>query len=644
MTALLDPVLDQFQEMWRGKMVPTYNHPEGDFYRAAIIAAIGDLLALKKALGCVGHMSHNFCSFCKLQRCDIDRLDHTNFELRRGVEVLQAAKAWLVAQTQKACKSIFAQHGSRRSPFHAITYRDPVKHTVLGPMHGWIEGILQHHCHLKWGIGSDFSTARSTGAGAFDTPSSSDSDVEMMDLDDNTIATEIEDLHEDSFIQNDAPASFLRCASFIFMPESDDKIIQDKKPSRRVFESDSMAIIHAGLAGVVIPAWIDRPPVNLGEKAHGKLKADNWFVLFTIFFPLIIPELWHHPSSPRRDNKLLDNFHNLIGATNILCSYTTSPAEADDYVNMYLDYLQSSKSLFPDLTTHPNHHYAIHNRDQMKWWGPLIKLSEFMYESHNRSLQKIKTNNHMWELDLTMLHQICRRWRLLASISDSAQKTDSKSPVGEAMRVLSPRDPVSANSQSLQQLSPAEETAFNSSGVVLDVRIYELILGYWNHTHSPPYIRSAELTYDLVDAGVNVFPNRGVQLTNLMHKTRLFSTFKQHHGNSSISFRHPLTGWKGMGYIRSIWVQALQGRRRTFVVVQPHTDLIPTDAAKTPYPTHPRFKCTVGYSEPLFPQPQLIVEPRRIISHVEYHQRPKGTFGIKQAITIFVDSLHRNRD
>ncbi|KAJ6535734.1 hypothetical protein B0H19DRAFT_963643 [Mycena capillaripes] len=648
MTALLDPVLEQFQEMWHGKMVPTYNHPDGDFYRAAII---GDLLALKKALGCAGHASHNFCSFCKLQRCDIDRLDHTNFEPRRGWEVLRAAKAWLAAQTQKARKAIFAQNGSRWSPFHAVTYHDPVKHTVLGPMHGWIEGILQHHCRLKWGIGSDASTAGSTGAGAFDTASSSDSssdsDVEMMDIDDNAIAAEIEDLHQDSFIQNDTPASLLRRASFIFIPESDDKVTEEweedddeddqaddenaiydsEKPSRRVFESDSMAIIHAGLAGVVIPVWIDRPPVNLGEKAHGKLKADNWFVLFTIFFPLIIPELWHHPSSSRRDNKLLDNFHDLIGATNILCSYTTSPAEADDYVKIYLDYLQSSKSLFPGLTTRPNHHYAIHNGDQMKWWGPLIKLSEFMYESHNGSLQKIKTNNHMWELDLTMLRQICRRGRLLASISDSAKKTDSN-----------------ANLQSLQQFSPAEETAFNGSGVVLDAPIYELILGYWNHTYSPPYIRAAELTYDLLDAGVNVFPNREVQLTNFMHKTRLFSTFKKNHGNSSISFCHPLTGQKDMGFIRLIWTQVLQGQHRTFVVVQPHTDLSSTDAAKTPYPTHPRFECTGRYSEPLCPQPQLIVEPRHIISHVAYYQRPKGTYGIKQAITIFVDLLHRNRD
>ncbi|KAK7031907.1 hypothetical protein R3P38DRAFT_2774377 [Favolaschia claudopus] len=60
-----------------------------------------------------------------------------------------------------------------------------------------------------------------------------------------------------------------------------------------VFDAEAMAKIHAGLAAVRIPSWIDRPPTNLGEKAHGKLKADNWLVLITIFFPLILPEMWY---------------------------------------------------------------------------------------------------------------------------------------------------------------------------------------------------------------------------------------------------------------------------------------------------------------------------------------------------------------
>ncbi|KAJ7188522.1 hypothetical protein C8R46DRAFT_1023851 [Mycena filopes] len=537
MTSLLEPCMEQFQEMWEGKKVPTYDHPEGDVYRVAILAAIGDLLALKKALGAAGCGSHNFCSYCKVKRKDIDRLDLENFEPR---------------------------------------------------------------------VGSEARTA------AVDDASSSDSDtekgdVEMMDVEDD-VQAELEELFEDSRVKNDGPTALSRHTSLFFIDEVEDKesgeggaddsedeeeeededaIYESEKPSQVVFDDEGMAFIHAGLAAVVIPSWMERPPVNLGEKSHGKLKADNWLILFTIFFPLLIPELWWG-TGDRRDGKLLRNLHDLIGATNILCSYVASPERADQYTEMYLRYLRTSQSLFPGLTTRPNHHYAMHNGDQMKWWG---------------------------ELDLTMLRQICRRGRLLATIKDTA-KSASESLVVKAMQALSPR--VRTVSSVVERSAPGEETIFNGSGPVMDNATYELIFRYWNRTYSPPYIRAANLRIDQAD--------------------------RKHDGNSSISFRHPFTGRKELGFIQSAWAQILQGEKRTFLVVQPHTFLTPTDSEKTPYHTHPQFTCTVGYTAPSRPQAQVLIEPKHIIFHVPYVQRPKGTYEIRHEITLFVDAAQRGRE
>ncbi|KAJ7165541.1 hypothetical protein C8R43DRAFT_1164869 [Mycena crocata] len=667
MTALQDPVVDQFQEMWHGKKILTYDCPEGELYRVAILAAIGDILALKKALGFAGHRSNNFCSFCKLQRHDIDRLDYTNFEPRSGAEILHWAKAWLLASTKVARKAIFKAHGCRGSSLNTLTYRDPVKHSVLGLMHNWLEGILQHHCRLKWGIGADASKKNTSFPSSSDGTdgSSSDSDVEMLDIDEDALAAELEQLHHDSSVQQDTPTSLQRSRSesFLFIRESDDTaadielenaeeddedyqdddddIYASEKSGQKVFDSDSMASIHAGLAGVVIPSWIDRPPVNLGEKSHGKLKADNWLVLFTVFFPLIIPSFG-------TDKKLLDNFHDLIAATNILCSYAVIPAEADTYLEHYLNYLRSSKSLFPGLTTRPNHHYAIHNAAQMKWWGPLPKLAEFMYEGHNGSLQKIKTNNHMWELDLTMLRQICRRGRLLASIRDTASATNSNSFVAQVMRVLSPRTPASVDADTEVEAQRAEptpdDTAYNGTGIRLGPVTYELIFSYWNQFHAPPYIHAHDLTYNLLENEINVFPTWGVQLVHFEHKTRLFSTFDKHHGNSSISFLHPSTGRKDIGFIQAIWSLSLQGEIHTFVAVQPHIALSAEDEVHTPYISHPKFECSVKYYKPSHLPPAVIIETRHVVSHVAYYPPPEGTFGIEKTIAIFVDSLHRQRD
>jgi hypothetical protein len=38
---------------------------------------------------------------------------------------------------------------------HNLLYWDPVKHVVLGFMHNWLEGVLQHHLCALWGIGQD---------------------------------------------------------------------------------------------------------------------------------------------------------------------------------------------------------------------------------------------------------------------------------------------------------------------------------------------------------------------------------------------------------------------------------------------------------------------------------------------------------
>jgi hypothetical protein len=219
---------------------------------------------------------------------------------------------------------------------------------------------------------------------------------------------------------------------------------------------------------------------------------------------------------------------------------------------------------------------------------------------------------------------------------------DSKSPLVEAMGILCPE--ANADSLSRERYSPHGETSFNGSGVLLDHHIYELILQYWNHKYSPQYIRSTDLTFELMNAGVNVLPSRGKKLTSFKHKTRTFGTFEKNDGNSSISFRHPSTGRKDTGFIRSMWTQVLQGQQRIFVVVQPHGEVLPVDAAKTPYLTHTHFKCTVRYTHPPQPQPLLVIEPEHIISHIAYHSRPAGTYGITRAITIFADSLHRDRD
>jgi hypothetical protein len=69
--------------------------------QVAVLPAIGDLMAIRKALGFSRISSHNFCSFCDLQLSQIDMLDPQKWKEQVGVTILVAAVEWKEATTKK---------------------------------------------------------------------------------------------------------------------------------------------------------------------------------------------------------------------------------------------------------------------------------------------------------------------------------------------------------------------------------------------------------------------------------------------------------------------------------------------------------------------------------------------------------------
>jgi len=206
-----------------------------------------------------------------------------------------------------------------------------------------------------------------------------DSEDEMLDK-------EILELQKKSQIHNDVPLNPARCsdthentfnASTILVSdgETDDSdfhiVVSDLESDDEesnlllticIFDTFTLSQIHHCIANTVIPTWIDWPPSNLGEKSHGKLKADQWLILFTIFLPLILPELWSKNIS-QQNAVLLKNFHDLVACTHIILSHETSSTMAISFGKHYLQYCKSSQLLFPNVLSHLNHHYAMHIPD-----------------------------------------------------------------------------------------------------------------------------------------------------------------------------------------------------------------------------------------------------------------------------------------
>lgn len=188
------------------------------------------------------------------------------------------------------------------------------------------------------------------------------------------------------------PATYSLPYSFINDDDDDPDYIPPGDITSFHFTEVQLTAIRTCICDITLTTWVDRPPSNLEEASHGKLKAQDYLTLFASIFPLVIPELWYPSATTSVDNQYFQSFYHLVAATNIISFYTISNAEADKYTQHYVQYRASLQHLFFYCQSKPNHHYAMHNGDLLKYWGPLASFSKFSGERLNGLLQKISTN------------------------------------------------------------------------------------------------------------------------------------------------------------------------------------------------------------------------------------------------------------
>jgi hypothetical protein len=365
---ITNPVINQLIPFYAGKVIATASHPLGTLIRVAVLPLIGDIPAVRKMGGFGSHSAEVFCTACECRLSNLESLDAWPF--KSGPETRRRAQQWLDAPTKVERAALAKEHGVRHTPLHRLTYRDPIVHTLLGIMHAWLEGVIQHHIRMLWGVGGIVAGMASLNESATQYPAGEEEDPS----------------ESDASMDVDSDASTTR--------KPGKKPAAAKAPPRpSIFSKTQLQHIRACITDIILPSWVERPPTNLGEKRHGRLKADNWLVLITVILPMAMVDMWYQ-SKVARDLALLRNFEILCFCTHLACSYSTSNAQADLFDHWYRQYRQGIKDLFPDVKSRPNHHFASHIGDMLKFWGPVIVLCEFAYERINGLLQRIKTNNH----------------------------------------------------------------------------------------------------------------------------------------------------------------------------------------------------------------------------------------------------------
>jgi hypothetical protein len=157
-----------------------------------------------------------------------------------------------------------------------------------------------------------------------------------------------------------------------------------------------MEEVRSDIVNIVTPSWTTSIPANLGSAAHGKLKADQWRILGTTYFPISLIRLWGKriAGDPRsqRCYKILRVTISLLSAIIIATSRVTSSSRADLYLEYMQAYLEGIQELFPDYKCHPNHHMAMHLHEYLRQYGPVNAWWTFPFERIIGMLQRIPNN------------------------------------------------------------------------------------------------------------------------------------------------------------------------------------------------------------------------------------------------------------
>ncbi|KAJ7092107.1 hypothetical protein C8R43DRAFT_908207 [Mycena crocata] len=576
-----------------GKALPTHRNPNGVPVAAQLLPVIADLQAIRKVTGYMAVNATYFCNWCLLQLSDIERLDYSSWTLRKSDEVAAQAKAWFNATTVALKNQLSKISGVRWSPIQDIFQWDPVLHIVLGYMHNWLEGILMRHLRVYWGI--DRPKKETTDAKNLGDPDDIEPDVTESGMSES--ASELEDLEKEAAhhtaqssqepaeLTDDDMASDSESDSETtptpdtFMgigvdneDDNDDEFLDFEVPGMFNFTPVQLGSIRNCIKRISLPTWVARPPTNLGDATHGKLKAHEYLILFTVILPLIIPELWW-----KKGNlvALLHNFHHLMACTNIVSSFSTSKVQADKYTDHYVKYREALPRLFPvNFHSVSNQHLAMHNAQQMKFWGPLPPLSEFAGERMNGMLQDVKTNRREDDMPLTMLRQMARRCCLEAKLRDSQSENG---PASDLAKILQPN--IAANIKAALPLSEAEVAKILSVLIDLDEDDYQMLLQYltsqgqlWCDCYQLPH-----------PAGSLVLPPCALKPNQFKFEDYDFSRYRSTRGNSGIQFKDPVNESLQTGFIDEIWQMPLQGHIQTFLVIQKHKLLSAALLEQTPY-------------------------------------------------------------
>ncbi|RDX43314.1 hypothetical protein OH76DRAFT_1361390 [Lentinus brumalis] len=177
---------------------------------------------------------------------------------------------------------------------------------------------------------------------------------------------------------------------------------EEEVPTHMIFNHAVLQEVRRDIRNATVPTWIEKPPSNFGEAKHGKLKADHWRTVCTIFMVITLVRLWGHAGASQQERDVLNNFVQLVVAVDLATRRTMSPGRVATFDQNMEAYVKGLRSIYEEPLV-PNHHLSLHLKDFLLAFGPVRGWWGYPFERINGMIQRFKTNHKPAEMPQTYM-------------------------------------------------------------------------------------------------------------------------------------------------------------------------------------------------------------------------------------------------
>lgn len=154
--SFLAPLVDELLHFWDGIHMTVANFSEAKLIRCALLCVACDIPASRKVSGFLGHTANQGCSKCmKSFPGSVGQKDYSGFDREKWVQRTVQSHRQNVDEilstslkTEKA--KLETKYGCRYSALLDLPYFDPVRMTIIDPLHNLFLGSAKHILKRVW--------------------------------------------------------------------------------------------------------------------------------------------------------------------------------------------------------------------------------------------------------------------------------------------------------------------------------------------------------------------------------------------------------------------------------------------------------------------------------------------------------------